>query len=46
VSQEMLKGYQMGNRVIRHSMVKVTAPAVEKKQLPDETNEGDIKFPS
>jgi molecular chaperone GrpE len=46
VSQEMLKGYQMGNRVIRHSMVKVTAPAVEKKQLPDETNEGDITFPS
>ena len=46
VSQEMLKGYQMGNRVLRHSMVKVTAPVVEKQRSSDETNEGDISFPS
>jgi molecular chaperone GrpE len=26
VSEEMLRGYRMGTRVIRHSMVKVTAP--------------------
>ena len=26
ISEEMLRGYRMGNRVIRHSMVKVTAP--------------------
>lgn len=26
VSQEMLRGYRIGNRVIRHSMVKVTPP--------------------
>jgi molecular chaperone GrpE len=26
VSKEMLRGYRMGTRVIRHSMVKVTAP--------------------
>jgi molecular chaperone GrpE len=30
VSQELLRGYQMGNRVIRHSMVKVTSPVSEK----------------
>lgn len=27
VSEELLKGYQMGSRVLRHSIVKVTAPA-------------------
>jgi molecular chaperone GrpE len=27
VSDELLKGYQMGSRVLRHSIVKVTAPA-------------------
>ena len=27
VSEEMLRGYRMGTRVLRHSMVKVTAPA-------------------
>ena len=27
VAEEMLRGYRMGNRVIRHSMVKVTAAA-------------------
>jgi molecular chaperone GrpE len=30
VSEELLRGYQMGNRVIRHSMVKVTSPAQER----------------
>jgi molecular chaperone GrpE len=46
VSQEMLKGYQMGNRVIRHSMVKVTGPAGEKQRPTGDTNEGDTTFPS
>jgi molecular chaperone GrpE len=27
VSEELLRGYQMGTRVLRHSMVKVTGPA-------------------
>ena len=30
VSEEMLRGYHMGSRIIRHSMVKVTSPAQEK----------------
>jgi molecular chaperone GrpE len=30
VAEEMLRGYRMGNRVIRHSMVKVTAPTATK----------------
>jgi molecular chaperone GrpE len=29
VSEEMLRGYRMGNRVIRHSMVKVTPSTSE-----------------
>jgi molecular chaperone GrpE len=32
VSEELLRGYQMGNRVIRHSMVKVTSPVSEKSE--------------
>jgi len=29
ISEEMLRGYRMGNRVIRHSMVKVTTPNLD-----------------
>ena len=35
VSGEMLRGYRIGNRVIRHSMVKVTTNAAAPKK--DET---------
>jgi len=31
VSEELRRGYRMGNRVIRHSMVKVTEPVPEEK---------------
>ncbi len=41
ITEEMLRGYRIGNRVIRHSMVKVIkAPASEKKgrfEIADET---------
>ncbi len=38
VSQEMLRGYRIGNRVIRHSMVKVTmGPPIIKAKLSGET---------
>jgi molecular chaperone GrpE len=33
VSEEMLRGYQMGSLVIRHSMVKVTAPDEEQTAI-------------
>ena len=40
VADEFLKGYRIGNRVIRHSMVKVSkAPAVPKTPLPAEVVE-------
>ena len=42
VSEELLRGYRIGNRVIRHSMVKVTTnPSAAKKTEPKaaETNE-------
>ncbi len=43
ITEEMLRGYRIGNRVIRHSMVKVTqAPVSAKKgrfeELDDETS--------
>jgi molecular chaperone GrpE len=34
VSEEFLKGYQMGSRVLRHSMVKVTAPNQSEPKRP------------
>lgn len=36
IAGELLRGYRIGNRVIRHSMVKVTtaAPAANKKEAP------------
>ena len=33
VAEEMLRGYRMGNRVIRHSMVKVTAPTASNSAV-------------
>ena len=43
VSEEMLRGYRIGNRVIRHSMVRVTVgPQAARQALPDldpETND-------
>ena len=33
VAEEMLRGYRMGNRVIRHSMVKVTAPSASNSAV-------------
>jgi len=33
VAEEMLRGYRMGNRVIRHSMVKVTAPTASNRAV-------------
>ncbi len=39
IREEMLRGYRIGNRVIRHSMVKVTtAPPNAKKDVPTEAS--------
>lgn len=36
ITEEMLRGYRIGNRVIRHSMVKVTAaPVVKREPAPE-----------
>jgi molecular chaperone GrpE len=38
VAEEMLRGYRMGNRVIRHSMVKVTAPTATNSAANNASN--------
>lgn len=44
ITEEMLRGYRIGNKVIRHSMVKVTtAPRSEvKPELTEGSHDGDI----
>jgi molecular chaperone GrpE len=37
ISEEILRGYRVGDKVIRHSMVKVTKAAVPEPVLPTET---------
>ena len=44
ITAEMLRGYRIGNRVIRHSMVKVTsAPPSAKKEAEKEVAKEEIK---
>jgi len=46
ITGEMLRGYRIGNRVIRHSMVKVTAGAAPvKKEAAPETSQAPIPAP-
>ncbi len=46
ITGEMLRGYRIGNRVIRHSMVKVTAGAAPAKSEPaSETSATPIPVP-
>ena len=47
ILDEMLRGYRIGNRVIRHSMVKVTtAPATVKKGDAEAAPEAESETPS
>jgi molecular chaperone GrpE len=47
ISQEMLRGYRIGNKVIRHSMVKVTtAPIPEKTPSPPAESQDEPASPS
>lgn len=47
ISDEMLRGYRIGNKVIRHSMVKVTtAPVPEKTPSPPPEPQGEIEPPT
>ena len=47
ISDEMLRGYRIGNKVIRHSMVKVTtAPVPEKTPPPPTEPQGEIVPPT
>ncbi|MBK6750623.1 MAG: nucleotide exchange factor GrpE [Acidobacteria bacterium] len=39
VSDELLRGYRIGNKVIRHSMVKVTTSTSTHKSIPPQTAE-------
>ncbi len=44
ISAELLRGYRIGNKVIRHSMVKVTTSA--QKVLPPQTAEPSVEIES
>ncbi len=47
ISEELLRGYRIGNKVIRHSMVKVTiAPIPEKTPSPPFEPEDETSSPS
>ena len=43
VSEELLKGYQMGSRVLRHSIVKVTASASDGRDLSSSHNQNELE---
>jgi len=45
ISEEMLRGYRIGNRVIRHSMVKVTqgGPSTLNSPTADQTSDASIE---
>ena len=45
VCGELLRGYIAGDRVIRHSMVRVAMPSVEQKSVEDETEVDELFDP-
>jgi molecular chaperone GrpE len=41
VTEELVRGYMIGDRVLRHAMVKVAAPPEPGSEAPPENSEGD-----